>query len=84
MSNFPIFFVYLYYSMKFKKIFLKGNPPAPPLFEKSGPPAEKKIGSTHLGFLSSPTYVRQYMKKNGCRSFGWQIVFSDYSFENIV
>ena len=58
MSYFSIFFVYLYYPMKFERKFLKGPPPlAPPCFEKSGPPpAEKKIGPPPLGFWSSPTY----------------------------
>ena len=46
MFYFSIFFVYLYYPMKFERKFLKGPPP----------PAEKKIGPPPLGFWSSPTY----------------------------
>ena len=53
MSYFSIFFVYLYYPMKFVRKILRGPPPC---FEKSGPPAEKKIGPPLLGFWSSPTY----------------------------
>ena len=53
MSYFSIYFVYLYYPMKFERKFLKG----PPLFWKiRPPPAEKKIGPPPLGFWSSPTY----------------------------
>ena len=62
MSNFPIFFVYLYYPMKMERKFLKGPPLAPPCFEKSGPPPdEKKIGPPPLGFWSLPTYGLLYI-----------------------
>ena len=45
MSYFSIYFVYLYYPMKFERKFLKGPPPA-----------EKKIGPPPMGLWSSPTY----------------------------
>ena len=53
-------FDYLYYPMKFERKFSKGPPLAPPCFEKSGPPAEKKIGPPPLGFWSSPTYDHHF------------------------
>ena len=57
MSYFSIFFVYLYYPMKFERKFLKGPPPGPPpVLKNQAPPAEKKIGPPPLGFWSSPTY----------------------------
>ena len=45
-------FVYLYYPMKFKRKFLQGPPPpAPPCFEKSGPPLLKKNWTPCPGLL---------------------------------
>ena len=63
MSYFAIFFVCLYYPMKFEKKILKGQPPlAPPVLKNQAPPAEKKIGPPPLGFWSSPTYGSPQVK----------------------
>ena len=57
MSYFSIFFVYLYYPMKFERKFLKGPSPGPPLLKKNGSPP--------LGFWSSPTYdLSEYLTNN--------------------
>ena len=65
MSYFSIFFVYLYYPMKFERKFLKGPPPC---FEKSGPPLLKKkldplpwaFGARPRMILAAPTFVGTY------------------------
>ena len=42
MSYFSIYFVYLYYPMKFERKFLKGPLPwPPPVLKNQAPPAEK-------------------------------------------
>ena len=59
MSYFSIFFVYLYYPMKFERKFLKGPPLlAPPRFEKSGPPLlKKKLDPLPWAFGARPRMI---------------------------
>ena len=65
MSNFPIFFVYLYYPMKIERKFLKAPPPlAPPCFEKSGPPLlKKKLDPLPWAFGARPRMVGKCMAR---------------------
>ena len=58
MSYFSIFFVYLYYPMKFERKFLKGPPPwPPPVLKNQAPPAEKKLDPLPWAFGARPRMV---------------------------
>ena len=68
----------MYYPMEFEKKFLKGPPPWPPCFEKSGPPLlKKKLDPLLWAFGASPRMVpkaKSQHHKRGHEKLGQKMV----------